>query len=72
MSSILTDAGIPAVQINREVRTGDDISFELNKAARNYDLVVLGETEQDLGDRVFGPVGDYIVDEQDVPVLIVR
>jgi nucleotide-binding universal stress UspA family protein len=72
MTSILTDAGIPGVQINREVRTGDDVSFELNKAARNYDLVVLGETEQDLGDKVFGPVGDYIVDEQDVPVLIVR
>jgi nucleotide-binding universal stress UspA family protein len=72
MTSILTDADVPAVQINREVRTGGDVSFELSNAARNYDLVVLGETEQDLGDKVFGPVGDYIVDEQDVPVLIVR
>ena len=72
MTSILTDAEIPPVQINREVRTGKDVSFELSKAARNYDLVVMGETKQDLGDRVFGPVGDYIVDEQDVPVLIVR
>lgn len=72
MTSVLTNADIPSVQINREVRTGKDVSFELSKAARNYDLVVLGETEQDLGDKVFGPVGDYIVDEQDVPVLIVR
>ena len=72
MSSILVDQDIPSVQINREVRTGSNVSFELNKAARNYDLVVLGETEQDLGDRIFGPVGDYIVDERDVPVLLVR
>ncbi|WP_115865008.1 universal stress protein [Halorussus litoreus] len=72
MTSVLVDQDIPSVQVNREVRTGRDISFELNQAARNYDLVVLGETEQDLGDNIFGPVGDYIVDERDVPVLILR
>jgi nucleotide-binding universal stress UspA family protein len=72
MTSILTDEDISALHINREVRTGSDTSFELNKAARDYDLVVLSETEQDLGSKVFGPVGDYIVEEQDVPVLIVR
>lgn len=72
VASHLTDAGIPAIQINREVRTGTDVAFELNQAARNHDLLVLGETEQDVGDEVFGPVGDYIVDRQDVPVLIVR
>jgi nucleotide-binding universal stress UspA family protein len=63
---------IPSVQINQEVRTAKDVLHEPNKAARNYDLIVLGETEQDLGDSIFGPVGDYIADEQDVPVLIVR
>lgn len=72
MTSILTGEGIPPVQINRELRRGEDVSFELNKAARNYDLVVLGETQQDLGDRIFGPVGEYIIDKNDVPVLIVR
>lgn len=72
VTSLLTDEGIPAIQINREVRTGTDVAFELNQAARNHDLLVLGETEQDAGDAVFGPVGDYIVDQQDVPVLIVR
>ncbi|MDQ2071750.1 hypothetical protein ACODNH_15870 [Haloarcula sp. NS06] len=72
MSSHLTSEGIPALHINREVRTGRDVAFELNQAAGNYDLVVLGETEQDVGDEVFGPVGDYIVDKQDVPVLTIR
>lgn len=71
MTSILTDENIPPIQINREVRTGEDVAYELSQAARNYDLVVLGETEQDVGDRVFGPVGDYIVGEQDVPVLTI-
>ena len=72
VASILVDEDIPPVQINREVRTAQDVSFELNKVAGNYDLIVLGETEQDLGDKIFGPVGDYIVDEQHVPVLILR
>jgi len=71
MTSLLTDENIPPIQINREVRTGEDVAYELSQAARNYDLVVLGETEQDVGDRVFGPVGDYIVGEQDVPVLTI-
>jgi len=48
------------------------VSFELRQAARNYDLFVMGETEQDAGDEVFGPVGDYIVDKQDVAVLTLR
>jgi nucleotide-binding universal stress UspA family protein len=72
MSSILTEEGIPSVQINREVRQETDVAFELNKAARNYDLVVLGETQQDIGDEIFGPVGEYIVAEREASVLIVR
>jgi nucleotide-binding universal stress UspA family protein len=59
ITSILTDEDIPSVQINREVRTGKDVAFELNQAARNYDLVVMGETQQDTGDKIFGPVGQY-------------
>ncbi|WP_134670713.1 universal stress protein [Halorussus marinus] len=72
MASILTENGIPSVQINREVRTERDVAFELRQAARNHDLLVMGETEQDAGDEIFGPVGDYIVDELDIPVLTVR
>jgi nucleotide-binding universal stress UspA family protein len=71
-ASTLTDAGFPELRIGRNVRTGTDVAFELSQAARGYDLVVLGETERDLGDRIFGPIGEYIVDERDVPVLILR
>lgn len=72
MTSILTDEEIPPLHINQELRKGTDVAFELSQAARNYDLVVLGETKQSVGDAVFGPVGEYIVEEQEVPVLIVR
>lgn len=72
LSSILADQGIPSIRINREVRQGTDVAFELRQAARNYDLFVMGKTEQDIGDEVFGPVGDYIVDNQDIPVLTLR
>lgn len=71
-ASILTEAGVPQVQLDREVRTGTDVAFELARAARGHDLVVLGETEQDIGERIFGPVGEYIVEKRDVPVLVVR
>lgn len=71
-ASILTENGVPGVQIGREVRTGRDVPFELNQAARDYDLLVLGETQQDAGDDVFGPVGEYVVEDQNVPVLILR
>jgi nucleotide-binding universal stress UspA family protein len=71
-ASMLTDEGFPRVKIGREVRTGTDVAFELSQAARGYDLVVLGETERDIGDEIFGPVGKYILNEQGVPVLIVR
>ncbi len=71
-ASTLVDAGFPAVKIGRTVRTGTDVAFELSQAARGYDLIVLGETERDIGDRIFGPIGEYIVGEQNVPVLILR
>ena len=71
-ASTLVDAGVPETRISRDVRTETDVAFELSQAARGYDLVVLGETERDLGDRIFGPIGEYIVDERDVPVLILR
>jgi nucleotide-binding universal stress UspA family protein len=71
-ASTLTDAGFPELRIRRNVRSGTDVAFELSQAARGYDLVVLGETERDLGDRIFGPIGEYIVEERDVPVLILR
>ncbi|GAA0551381.1 universal stress protein [Halorubrum ejinorense] len=71
-ASTLTDAGFPELKIDRTVRTGTDVAFELGQAASGYDLIVLGETEQDIGDRIFGPVGEYIVDERQIPVLILR
>ncbi|MFT4944688.1 MAG: nucleotide-binding universal stress UspA family protein, partial [Halovenus sp.] len=72
MKSVLEELGVPSVQIEQEVRTGDDVAFELNRASRDYDLLVLGETEQDIGDKIFGPVAEYVVDDRDVPVLITR
>jgi len=71
-ASTLVDVGFPELRIDRTVRTGSDVAFELSQAARGYDLMVLGETERDLGDRIFGPIGEYILDERDVPVLILR
>ena len=70
--SVLVDEDVPSTKIGREVRTGEDVAFELSQAARDYDLLVMGKTEQDIGDRIFGPVSEYIVNGQDVPVLIVR
>lgn len=70
--SVLVDEDVPPTKISQEVRTGEDVAFELSQAASDHDLLVMGETEQDIGDKIFGPVSDYIVNERDVPVLVVR
>ncbi len=72
LEAAFVEAGMPATRIEQDLRTSTDPTFELMQAARNYDLVVVGQTERDIEDRIFGPVSDQISTEEDTPVLIVR
>lgn len=51
----------------------DDPTTDIAAKARHHNLVVMGETAQsNADDRVFGPVGTYLVEQTDTPVIIVR
>ncbi len=70
--SLLVEHGIPQHKIETSVREGDDMMLELSTAAAGYDLAMLGESQRDIEERIFGPVADYVADNSDVPVMIVR
>ncbi len=70
--SLLVEHGIPQHKIGTNVREGDDMMFELSTAADGYDLAMLGESQRDIEERIFGPIADYVADNSDVSVMIVR
>lgn len=70
--NLLVEHGIPRDKIETSVRGGDDMMFELSRAAASYDLAMLGESQRDIEERIFGPVANYVADNSDVSVMIVR
>lgn len=70
--NLLVEHGIPRDKTETSVREGDDMMFELSTAAASYDMAMLGESQRDIEERIFGPVADYVADNSDVSVMIVR
>lgn len=70
----LVDAGFPEVSIDRDVVVSDDPSFAISQAARDHDLIIMGETETEAPPvrRVFGRTYDSIAEQTDHPVVVVR
>jgi len=68
----LREEGIDADRIDWELDESGDPEGSIVAAAPAYDLVVLGETEPSLRQRILGEVPGRIVDAIDVPALIVR
>ncbi|MFC6953281.1 universal stress protein [Halorubellus litoreus] len=68
----LTDYGIDADRVDWEVAVSDDPADAILASAPAYDLVVLGETEPSLRERIIGHVLSAIIDEIETPTLIVR
>mgnify|MGYP000707533898 CR=1 FL=1 len=68
----VADYGIDADRVDWRVTEGGDPSGDIVSLAAEYDLVVLGETEPSLRERIIGDVLSRIIDEIEVPALIVR
>lgn len=66
------ERGIDEMALEQQLVWSDDAAFELCQAAREHDLAVVGETERDIEDQVFGPIPDQIVDQSGTPVLIMQ
>jgi nucleotide-binding universal stress UspA family protein len=68
----LVEYGVDRDRVDWRLSEGDDPATDIVELGSEYDLVVLGETEPSLRDRIIGDVLSTVVDALDVPALIVR
>jgi nucleotide-binding universal stress UspA family protein len=68
----LVEAGIDRARINTRLATTDDPGTAIVELAHEFDLLVVGETEPSLTDRILGRVSTRIADEVDRPAFVVR
>ena len=68
----LEERGLGEERVGFEVRSGEDVATELAELAGEHDLLVLGETDPDDPDVVFGDVHRRLAEDVARPVLVVR
>jgi len=68
----ILDYGIEERRIDRQLVTDADPRETILDLEADYDLVVLGETEPTLRERIIGAFLSSLIDELDRPALIVR
>lgn len=68
---LLEERGVNPHAVDLQVRISDDPGMEILKTAPQYDMVVLGQTEEGTKERVFGSLANQVVDRTGVPVLVI-
>lgn len=68
----LTEAGIESERIDWELSDAGDPKEAIIGLAAEYDLLILGETEPSLKDRIIGRVLTPILDDVEQPAIVVR
>lgn len=68
----LTEYGIDEGRLDWRLSEGGDPHADIVEVGSAYDIAVLGETEPSLRERIIGDVLSRIVDEMEIPALIVR
>ena len=68
----LTEFGIEQERVDWKVSEGGDAYQDIVSLGEEYDIVVLGETDPSLRERIIGDVLSRIIDEIEIPALIVR
>lgn len=66
------DLGVDESRIDWQLVEGGDPRADIVALADEYDIVVFGESEPSLRDRILGDVLSRIVDDIDRPALVVR
>lgn len=64
--------GLERSQIDREIGDGDGGNAGIAELGVEFDLIVLGETEPSLRERIFGSIPTKIANRTDNPVVVVR
>ena len=68
----LEEAGIDRKRVDWQLSNEESPHDRIIELAREYDLLVLGETKPSLSERILGTVPTRVVDEVDKPAFIVR
>jgi nucleotide-binding universal stress UspA family protein len=68
----LNEAGIDSERVDWQLSDEQSPHDEIIELAREYDLLILGETKPSLRERILGTVPSRIVEEVDRPAFIVR
>lgn len=68
----LTDYGIGTDRVDWKLSESGDPSQEIITIADAFDIVVLGETEPSLTERIIGAFLSGVIDQLETPALIVR
>lgn len=68
----LAEEGVDRDRIDWTLSEGDDAKSAIAELSASYDLLVLGETEPSLRDRILGTVLTSIIEAVDAPAIIVR
>ncbi|MEF8894397.1 universal stress protein [Halodesulfurarchaeum sp.] len=68
----ITQFGIDAERIDCQIVEDGDPYRDIVTRAEEYDIVILGETEPSLRERIIGDVLSRIIDDISIPALIVR
>lgn len=68
----LEDAGVEPERISHRISEGGDVITEIAEAGEGFDVLVLGETEPSLRERILGAVPTEVIGETSRPVFVVR
>ena len=68
----LEEDGLDAGRIDWQQERDYDPGDAIVRVAADHDLLVVGETEPSLRERLLGEVTNQVIDESPVPVLVVR
>lgn len=67
----LTEEGVDRERISWRQETSETPARAILTAGESHDVIVIGESEPSLKDRILGTVPNRIIDRSDTPVLVV-
>jgi len=68
----LADEGVDPDRVEWRLDRGDSPSDAITAATQEFDLLVVGESEPSLRERIFGPTTGQVIERVSRPVLVVR
>lgn len=68
----LAENGIDPDRVEWQIDRGDSPGDAIATTAQEYDVLIVGESEPSLRERILGRITGHVVDRVDQPVLVVR